>query len=281
MMNLKMFVKISLLNLVFFINTNFGQGLNDYDFAKAEYAVDLQKELKEVSGLTIGNNERVFAHNDEYGIVYEINPLSGKTIKEFQIGSSKIKDDFEDITFVNDLFYLLNSKGELLVFTEADNNEFVIYKKYKTGLNSKYDTEGLCFDKSVNSLLIASKESVKKNNKKYIFRFDLEINKLNEKPFLVIDLSKIKKGKKKEEFKPSAIIKNNKANTYFVLGGKSLALIELNSKSEIINQIELNDKYHFQPEGMIILKNGDLLISDEAEKKKGSITLYKSKKESK
>jgi uncharacterized protein YjiK len=280
-MNLKMFVKISLLNLVFFINTNFGQGLNDYDFAKAEYAVDLQKELKEVSGLTIGNNERVFAHNDEYGIVYEINPLSGKTIKEFQIGSSKIKDDFEDITFVNDLFYLLNSKGELLVFTEADNNEFVIYKKYKTGLNSKYDTEGLCFDKSVNSLLIASKESVKKNNKKYIFRFDLEINKLNEKPFLVIDLSKIKKGKKKEEFKPSAIIKNNKANTYFVLGGKSLALIELNSKSEIINQVELNDKYHFQPEGMIILKNDDLLISDEAEKGRGSITLYKSKKVSK
>ncbi|MBZ0181004.1 MAG: hypothetical protein K8F60_00970 [Melioribacteraceae bacterium] len=281
MAKLKLFVKISLLNLLFLCNYNFGQGLDNYDFSKAEYSVDLPKELKEISGLTIGKNERVFAHNDEYGMVYELNPNTGQIIKEFQIGSSKIKDDFEDITFVNDLFYLLNSKGDLLVFPEADNKEFVIYKKYRTGLNSKYDTEGLCYDKSINSLLIASKESVKKSSKKYIFRFDLQNNKLNEEPFLVIDLSKIKKGKKKEEFKPSAIIKNEKSNTYFILGGKSLALIELNRKSEIINQIELNDKYHFQPEGMIILKNGDLLISDEAEKKKGSITLYKSKKDSK
>ncbi len=255
------------------------QSLADYNFVSPNFSFKLEKNLKEISGLTLTDSQRLFAHDDEVGTIYELNPINGKIIKEFYLGNKKIKDDFEDIAFVNGKFYLLNSKGDFWIFEEGMNKQKVDFENISTGLKSKFDTEGLCFDKELNSLLIASKESVKKNNFKYIFKFDLLDHKIDENPFIKIDLSKITVGKKKEEFKPSAIIKNKNKNTYFVLGGKSLAIIEVTGDSKIINQIELDNKFHNQPEGMVILESGEILISDEAEKKYSRLTSYKLKKD--
>ena len=266
-----------LLICIIYLSTldNFSQALKGFNFTSPKFSVELNKQLKEISGLTLDNKQRLFAHNDEFGIIYELNPTTGAILKEFQIGQKKMKDDFEDIAFVNNIFYLLNSKGDLFYFKEGSHKGNVKYNRIETGLKVKYDTEGLCYDEANHALLIASKESTKKSSSKYVFRFDLKKMKLDAEPFISIDLTKITKGKKKEEFKPSAIAKNVEGNSYFILGGKKLCIIEIKTNGEIIAQVELSDKFHNQPEGMVILNNEELLISDEANKKNGKLTSYK------
>ena len=73
--------------------------------------IKLPGELKEISGLTMTPDGRLFGEEDEKGYVYQIDYTNGKIIKKFALGNPVVKEDFEDIAYVNDKFYLLKSNG--------------------------------------------------------------------------------------------------------------------------------------------------------------------------
>ena len=86
--------------------------LGDYDISsQSPEKVDLPSELIEVSGITFTDDNRLFAHGDEDGDVFEIDVSTGKIIKRFHLGSwLVIKGDFEDIAYAKGKFYLVESK---------------------------------------------------------------------------------------------------------------------------------------------------------------------------
>jgi uncharacterized protein YjiK len=81
-----------------------------------------------------------------------------------------------------------------------------------------------------------------------------------------------------DEFKPSAIECDPSTGNFLMLGGKGLVIIELSKDGRIISEFMLDEKYHHQPEGITILHDGTLVISDEADKYDATLTLYSNQK---
>ncbi|MGB5895994.1 MAG: SdiA-regulated domain-containing protein, partial [Ignavibacteriaceae bacterium] len=129
--------------------------LQRYDFS-GDYSntITLPKELNEISGLAISGDDRLFAHNDEVGTVYELDISTWEILNEFYLGKKKIKKDFEGIAVVKDSLYMVTSSGEIYKFSYSDDEKNVDYKKFNTILSAKNNVEGLCYDEATNSLLL-------------------------------------------------------------------------------------------------------------------------------
>jgi uncharacterized protein YjiK len=151
----------------------------------------------------------------------------------------------------------------------------VDYKKFKTILSTKYNVEGLCYDKATNSLLLACKEYSGKNLKDYkaIFTFDLSKYKLQEEPRFLINLDSLKNKFKINNFSPTGIEVHPNSGNVFILSSHEKAIVELSSNGNLLNAVKLKSKNHRQPEGIAFLSDLTLLISDEGQNKKGKLTI--------
>lgn len=249
--------------------------LTKYDFKSNEVqAISLPNELKEISGIAVSNDGRLFANQDESAMVYEIDPATGAVIKRFSVGAPALKGDFEDIEIAGNKFFLVSSKGDIYEFSEAQDGQSAEYKLYETPLSHSYDVEGLCFDPVSNSLLLACKgypgEDI--TGAKSIYRFDLTEHKLIGKPHFVIDQSVAGKN-----FDPSGIIRNPSTGSFYVISSTGNAIVELSDEGKIIGKAVLPSKVHEQPEGVAFFDGGTLLISNEGRSGKGYIIKYTSK----
>jgi len=244
---------------------------------KSNIKIKLPKELSEISGLAYSEDNHIVTNNDETGTVFEIDILTGKILNEFYLGKKKIKKDFEGIAAVNDSLFMVTSSGVLYQFSFPDEEQNVEYKKYKTFLSSKYDVEGLCFDRATNSLLLACKGFAGKDLKGYkaIFKFDLSNHKLAEEPRFLIWLKKLKDKYDIKNFSPSGIEIHPRSGNFFIVSANIKAIIEISPDGKILEAVKLDKKYHKQPEGITILPDGSLIIADEGNGGKGFITIIK------
>ena len=137
--------------------------LSRYDFAAGPRVVVLPKSLREISGLAVADDGRIFTHNDENSEVSQVDPATGNIVKRFHVGEKGMKGDFEGIAVVGARFFLVSSRGELYEFAEGADEAVVPYEIRKTGLNVENDVEGLCYDPETQSLLLACKEKAGKD----------------------------------------------------------------------------------------------------------------------
>lgn len=243
-------------------------------------SIRLSDDLNEISGIAVTTDGRLFCQGDEDGDIFQIDPNTGTIIKKFYLGGNNltgsIKGDFEDISIVKDRFFLLESKGRLFEFTEGKEGEHVDYKEYKTVLNKENDVEGLCFDESTNSLLLACKgypgEGYEKQ--KAVYSFSLETMTLNDKPRFLIPFKEIKKNTIENEFAPSGIARNPKTGTFFIIAAQGNTILELSKDGKILEQKSLPENLHKQPEGICFLLDNTLLISNEGKNKYAHIVKY-------
>ena len=253
--------------------------LSDYDISSASPdRVNLPSELIEVSGITFTEDNRMFAHGDEDGDIFEIDPLTGKIIKKFYLGSLLvIKGDFEDITYAKGKFYLVESNGKLYEFTEGNNGEFVKYNTYKTFLTGKNDVEGLCYDNETNSLLLACKESGGKDygKDKTVYTFSLDNLELDQTPRFIISAEDIRNNSVEGKFNPSGIAKNPISGSFYIIAARGNTILELSKTGEVLDQASLPEKVHIQAEGIAFKNDGTLFISNEGKEKQAYFVVYK------
>lgn len=259
-----------------------GTALDRYDIENENIGfVKIPDELKEISGITFTSDDRLFAHGDEDGDIFQLNPETGEIVKRFSLGDVLVVNgDFEDIAYVNDRFYLLESKGKIYEFKEGSNGSFVDYKTFKTFLNSSNNVEGLCFDSDTKSLLLACKDFPGEgyHKQKAVYSFSLSSMTLEEKPRFLIELKAIKKNTIENEFGPSGIAKHPVSGSFFIIAARGNTIVELNKEGEIINQKDLHEKIHKQAEGIAFMKDGTLFISDEGRNKTARLVKYKMNK---
>lgn len=261
---------------VFYVSTN-AQLKKIFSSNQKPIKINLSNELLEISGITSDEKGELFCHNDEQGIIYKLDIISGKITGKIFIGENSLPGDYEDIAYAHGYFYLLRSDGLLLKITKDKLGKN--YFQLKTGLSIENNCEGLYFDEESNSLLIACKGDPVSANKKFkeVYKFSLANNKLDKQAFLKISLDKLKKGFGIKDFYPSAITKNKQTNTFYILSAKGKpAIIEIDSSSNILDAILLEAKQHPKPEGLLIMKD-KLFISDEGVSGRASISVYSSK----
>lgn len=257
-----------------------------YDLTKPTKTYELPPILKEISGLGFNKNKELACVQDEDGFIFFYDLEKSEVTDKILFRKT---GDYEGIEFVGDFAYILKSNGTIYEIENLgkDNQKIT---DYETELNKDNDTEGLAYDASTNSLLIACKENAGLNggeikNQKSVFAFDLKTKKLVKKPLLTITDDAIfqylerhqTQGlsfdfNKKIRFKPSGIAVKN--GFYYIIASSGKLLIVLN-KNNTIQHIEALPKDLFpQAEGIAFDENGHLYLASEGKKGNGMIYIF-------
>ena len=252
--------------------------LTRYDFAKDSLKQwKLPKKLREISGLAYYDG-RLFGHDDQLGIVYQIDTDRARLTKAFAIGRRTTQADFEGIAIVDGTFYLVTSAGRLYVFEEGDNGKRVPHKVHITGLGNRCEIEGLAHDPPGNRLLLVCKEPRIRELEKYvaIFAWSLERQRITEKETLLIKRSNIHKLIPGKQFNPSAIEVDRETGNILLLAARQRAIAELDGNGRVIAAFELpRASLHRQAEGIALTPDNKLIIADEGGTKKARLAIYR------
>jgi len=274
------------------ITVLFLQKKNHYNLSAPDRVLKLPHKLDEISGITFTENNEIACVQDEIGSIFIYDIALEHLVKEYK---NNLKGDFEGIALVNTTMYILRSDGVLVEYSNYTTENGIV-KEYDLNLPT-LNNEGLCFDKKNNSLLIAAKskteDNLEKKNIRLIYRFDLKTKQLASEPYIKLHIKRIEskalelrisdsKTEKSKgiifNFRPSEIAVHPFNDLIYVLSSKDKMLLILNRRGKIENIVALDPNYFAQPEGMTFLENGDLLISNEAQKGKATLLLFKYRK---
>jgi len=269
-----------------------GKDFPVYDLSSDDSIINLTKELVEISGLCEYNPEdNLICINDEEGLIYKLSK-EGKVIS---ISSFADKGDYEGVCRIDNMIYIVNSKGNIYPF---DLNTGKTLDKIKTKLGQGNDVEGLSVSINPDALLLACKakpELIKTQDFKKsraIYEYNILTQKINEMPFLLIrqeqlvqwirkdeyysSLGKFKQNAmtaRLREFAPSGIAIQPNSSEIYVLSSKGKLLCVFNASKEL-TQIHFLGNKHRQPEGICFDDQNKLYIANEGDGLHGRIFVY-------
>lgn len=238
----------------------------------------LPAALREISGLVITKKGHLLAHGDEAGEIWQLDYRRGILAKHFFLGDKALKGDFEGITQVNDTLFMLTSTGKVYRFREGAEDGHVPFSMFDTGLKSQCEFEGVAFDPSINSLLLACKRVLDKSVRDaiLIFRWSLAADTATSRlTKLVVPIDdNVLRTNDWKTLHPSDIAVDPATGNYVLIASLEKALIEITPAGEIVSVRPL-PRGHDQAEGVGITKDSILIVSDEAKQGPAVITLYK------
>ncbi len=275
-----------------FLSEDYGQF--PYAIFQPDYRYELAPRLQEISGLTYRSKTSLLCVNDEEGVVFDFNIKSGEISGVYSFAKA---GDYEGIELVDSMLYVLRSNGNIYEIRHF-NTASIITKLYKTKLNSKNDTEGLGYDKTTNSLLIACKGKPGKKKKykgeRAIYSFSLDSCKLSKEPTYLISqkqirdilslsdykklsnqiLENVNPSKGDVTFQPSAVAIHPITQNLYVLASAGKLLVVLNPQGDILAVVKLKRSIFNQPEGICFAPDGTMFISNEGKKKSANILKF-------
>lgn len=252
----------------------------------------LPDTLREISGHTGIDSTTLACVQDENGIVFIYDVVNNKIKDQFTFN---IDGDYEGITRVGKIMYILRSDGMLFEISDYESKDFKL-NSYETGIPAD-NNEGLCYDADNNRLLIACKGKVGKGreykDKRVIYGFDLSTKELSDEPVFDFDLQAInafaaekdidipvkekKKGPSKApsiKFRPSAICIHPFTKKLYLLSASDHMLFIFDMEGNV-EHIELLDEVTFnKAEGITFFENGDMLITNEGQDKKPTLLRF-------
>ncbi|MXV16793.1 SdiA-regulated domain-containing protein [Hufsiella ginkgonis] len=237
---------------------------------------ELPSALREISALAYLDATHFACVQDESGHIYIYNTASAEV-------ESKIRfygpGDFEGLAVNGTTAWVLRSDG-LIFQVKNYRSAAPVITQYKTPLTAGNNTEGLCFDRKNNRLLIAVKDSDPNGkNVKGIYAFSLQTMKMAPEPVYRInqddELFTSGKKKKKTGVHPSAIAINPVNDQLYVVDGPDPKILSLNRQGRITSLVPLNRKEFKQPEGITFSPSGELFISNEGGNGAGNILKVK------
>ncbi|MEK7249095.1 MAG: hypothetical protein AAB209_01600, partial [Bacteroidota bacterium] len=219
---------------------------------------------------------RLYCHDDERGVVYQLDYTNGKIVKQFALGKFGVTGDFEGIAIKCNMLYLAASNGTLYEFPEAEDGQIVEFRTYKTFLTEKNDVEGLEYDKETDCLLALCKGSAGKGYHKYkaVYPFSLKKKSLVETPRFLIPLDQVTKNSDTNEFLPSGIAVHPKSGTFFIIAARGASIIELSKDGKLLAQQSINTKANPHPEGITFAPDLTLILCNDGQGSSGTLSLY-------
>lgn len=234
----------------------------------------LPSRLREISGLALDAEERLFAVADEKAVVYELDLHSHRVKKAFAFGDPVLRGDFEGIAIVGADFYLISSNGKLYRAKEGGDGEQVTYAEFDTGLANRCEVEGLA--NAGAHLLIACKQTLQDGPEALpVFSWSLAQQSLDEAATLELPLRAITEAIGERRISPSGIAVDPDTGNRLLVAARQRALIEMTAAGGFIAALRLPlAARHRQPEGIELMRDGRLLIADEGGNHKSRLAVY-------
>jgi len=233
----------------------------------------LPDRVHEVSGLAVAPDGRLFAHDDEIGVIYEINAADGSIVKWFAIGEPIVTGDFEGLTITpaGD-FWLTTSTGRLYRFREGEDRGNVRYERANTGLEEDCEIEGVAYQAANESLILACKRTYGRSMED---RAALRIWPIGGGPAEPWGASAgdYAGAARAPSFTPSDVTIDAASGRVLVLSSRSAALVELSPDGELLGARRLEGR-HRQAEGAAVMADGSLVVADEGGNDQAQISHY-------
>jgi uncharacterized protein YjiK len=232
-------------------------------------------ELKEISGLALTSRGTVLTHDDNVGRVYEIDPKTGIMLKGFSLEGG-VRGDFEAITIAGSDIYLMASNGRIYKFREGEDGKQVPWSRYDTGLGKECEFESMTFEPDSSRLVLACKKFLAKNapHELRIYRVPLPLGNRSAMSAIRVPMHDVVGSNKWKNFHPSDINIDPVTGNYVIVASHEKGLIVLTPDGDVVRSEPIPGE-HRQPEGVAITQDSLLLVSDEANVKPPSITVYR------
>ena len=263
--------------------------LKGYNIRTPDETWILPPQLHEISGIAISDPQTVACIQDENGYIFFYDLLK-KRIKNSVIFQGN--GDFEDIAKVKEEYFVLRS--DRILFQVSISGAQASAKSVPLTSIPYKNLEGLWYDQKNNRLLIVPKDGAEKDKTEKgrhpVYGYDLLKKQLLPSPVYSFDLKTIRKfatdnkvvvNKNDDDhkydisFTPSAIAIHPLTGRIYVVSGSEW-LIFVFSPAGIIESITVLDRDLFtQPEGIAFFSSGDMLISNEGDKKQPTILRFK------
>ncbi|HRP09589.1 MAG TPA: SdiA-regulated domain-containing protein [Terricaulis sp.] len=220
-------------------------------------------QLAEISGLAVSPDGRLFAHDDERAVIYELDAAEGRIVKQFALGEPIETGDFEGLAISPDgAFHLITSRGRIYTFREGADGAQVPYETADSGMREICEIEGLAYLAADQSLIIACKRmrdrAMRDNVSLYKWRPGAPAA-----PWISIPEADLATRAGVKDFRPSSVEIDPVSGRILLLSGNDGALAELSPEGEVLAVRGLGAG-HAQAEGVTIAADGSLIISDEA-----------------
>lgn len=228
--------------------------------------------LKEISGLTIASKNSVYAHNDEHGIVHELDLRSGDIIRSFALGAPTAKADFEGVALMNGFLYLVTSKGLIYEARPADHRTRTPFNIYDTGLGKVCEVEGVTPDGADGLILGCKRSTLSRNGDPLIlYRWSMNSRLGPREPWLKID---VPPGARKDgDFRAAALERDPDTGHILIADSSAGAILEITASGKVAAWRKMGGR-HPQTEGVAIMPNGVLVTADEGGANNGVMTVY-------
>jgi uncharacterized protein YjiK len=264
-----------------------------YDLTNPSERFKLPDELTEISGIDVYKKSKLVCVQDEKGEIYEYDVKKGEVKHSSDFGK---KGDYEAVANVNDTIYVLESSGNIFRVTDLNGDQQKTHE-FKTSLNKENDSEGLCYDRKNNRLLIACKKKAGAGikNARAIYAFDLQTGEVNPKPAYLVSIDEVKAYIQKSDrakfigqaikdlldpekgdvaFQPSEIAIHPISGDIYLISTVGKILLVLDPSGKIVCIKELNPDIFKQPEGLTFMQDGTMYISDEGQQGHGNILKF-------
>jgi uncharacterized protein YjiK len=244
-----------------------------YDFEHPTARWTLAGRLREVSGLAFGPDGGLFAHEDERGIVYRLDPGTGDADRGFTLGERPVKGDFEGIAVAGDRFFLVTSRGLLYEFRESPAGTATSYRVTDTGLGSHCEVEGLAYDARTDRLLLACKTLAPPAREIRIHALPLEPGRPAPAP-LVVPFQALAPFGLGKGVHPSGLEVDGDTGELILVAAREEALVVLARDGTVVGATRFPRGEHRQAEGVAVSPDGGLYVADEAAGHRPRLTLY-------
>ena len=256
-----------------------GVSLEDYGLqAGSATHWELPRRLREISGLATTSDHRLLAHNDEVGVVFEIDYRDGSIVKEFQLAdmTDPVADDFEGIAVADDRIYLVTSSGRLYESQEGAARESVLFRVYATGVGRDCEMESLAYDPTRRELLLMCKAARREDlaGRLAMYRWSIDEKQLSADSPTVVPVRDFARRILSNRYQPSGIERHPVSGNYFVVAARQGAIAEVTPAGEVLAARRFTAGWHRQIEGIAFAADGALIVADEGGGGRASLTVY-------
>jgi hypothetical protein len=237
--------------------------LYGFDFeAVPDTTWQLPKELKDISGLAMTPDSRLFASEYERAIIHEIDYVNGAIIKTFSFGRPAAKKNFTALAIAGKRFFVINPKGLMLEGREGFNYEGKVFNSHDTGFGVKCEVMGLAATDAKVLALCGKIKDKAYEGKLTILSWDIATKRADEAPYFQMNWGGEGFPEDLSSFAPAGLEVMPSGN-FLVLSADKKRLVEISPDGGILDFKTLNKKVHDNPVGVTVTQDGEIIIADE------------------
>ena len=244
----------------------------EYNLSRPKKKI-LSSKLEEISGICyIPDKKILLAVSDDKGSVFAMD-TTGENERDYFGHPFAEPNDYEDIVQVDSMIYVLSSNGSIVEINPEGQAT-----TYKFGADKKDDFETMYYESSARSLIILCKSCAHEEKKgvRTAYRFELASKKFDPGPYYtikILDVTDVMKDTR-TIFEPSAAAIHPVEKKLYILSSAGKLLVVTDLKGNVEHAYRLNPILFQQPEGLTFAPNGDMYISNEANKRKPSLLKF-------